>query len=210
MAIADKLGCKFVPTDVTQSSDVGAALDALESYGDGAVNTVINCAGVAPGVRVFHPKRGPHPLESFEQTLMINVAGSFNVLRLAVERMMAEEPVDGLRGVIINTASVAAFDGQIGQAAYAASKAAIAGMTLPLARDLGKSGVRCCTIAPGTFETPMLAGLKPDIIAQLESGIPCPSRLGKPDEYASLAEHIINNAYLNGEVIRLDGSLRMG
>jgi len=208
-AVAESIGAKFAPADVTNTDQIEAALDLVESFGHGAVNTLVNCAGICPGVRTFHPKKGPHPLEIFQKTLDVNVAGTFNVLRLGTARMAGLEAEDGQRGVIVNTASIAAMDGQIGQAAYAASKAAIVGMTLPIARDLAKTGIRICTIAPGTFETPMLAGLNEDIIAALSANVPCPSRLGRPDEFASLVEHIINNGYLNGEVMRLDGSLRM-
>ncbi|CAE7900763.1 scu, partial [Symbiodinium sp. KB8] len=175
----------------------------------GALNTVVNCAGVAPAIKVLG-KKGPHPLDKFEKTLLVNTLGTFNVIRLATEAMSSLAPdEEGERGVIINTASIAAFDGQIGQAAYAASKGAVVSMTLPIARELAKLGIRVNTIAPGVFYTPMLEGLPPKVMEELGKAVPFPSRLGKPDEYAQLAQSIIENRLLNGEVIRLDGALRM-
>lgn len=199
----------FAGCDVTIESDVNAALDAAEHHFGGPVNVVVNCAGVAIAKRTVS-KSGAHDLASFSKLLHVNAGGSFNVIRLVAARLVSVEPgLDGERGVIINTASVAAFDGQIGQAAYAASKGAIVGMTLPIARDLSSFGIRVCTIAPGLFKTPMLAALPDQVQNELGKSVPFPSRLGDPDEYAQLAEHIIVNRMLNGEVIRLDGALRM-
>lgn len=209
--LAAKLGPNvvFSPTDVTNELQVNAALDLLEkSFGKG-VNTVVNCAGIAAATKTLG-KKGPHPLDTFQKVLTVNTVGTFNVIRLAAHRMAASEPdAKGERGVIVNTASVAAYDGQIGQAAYAASKGAIVGMTLPIARDLAPSGIRVCTIAPGLFMTPLLAGLPEKVQNELAREVPFPSRLGDPDEYAQLAEHIISNVMLNGECIRIDGALRM-
>lgn len=202
-------GALFAGCDVTNETDVNAALDAAERHFGGPVNVVVNCAGVAIAKRTVS-KSGAHDLASFSKVLHVNAGGSFNVIRLVAARLTATEPgVDGERGVIINTASVAAYDGQIGQAAYAASKGAIVGMTLPIARDLSSFGIRVCTIAPGLFRTPMLAALPEQVQNELGNSVPFPSRLGDPDEYAHLAEHIIRNRMLNGEVIRLDGALRM-
>lgn len=171
----------------------------------------MNAAGVATAFRVYNFKKNqPHELETFSRVLVVNTIGTFNVIRLSVGLIGVNKPnEDGQRGVIVNTASVAAFDGQIGQAAYAASKAAVVGMTLPIARDLSNQGIRVCTIAPGLFDTPMLQGLPDKVRSFLAKSIPFPQRLGKPDEYAQLAEHIIENPLLNGETIRLDGALRM-
>jgi NAD(P)-dependent dehydrogenase (short-subunit alcohol dehydrogenase family) len=170
----------------------------------------INCAGVAPAERVLG-KAGPHRLDLFQRVININLIGTFNVIRLAAEAMAQNAPgADGERGVIVNTASVAALEGQIGQAAYSASKAGVAGMTLPIARELARVGIRVMTIAPGIFETPMLSAMPSDVQASLGAQVPFPSRLGRPDEYAALVEHIISNTMLNGAVIRLDGALRMG
>jgi 3-hydroxyacyl-CoA dehydrogenase/3-hydroxy-2-methylbutyryl-CoA dehydrogenase len=198
----------FAATDVTSEADVAAALDlAAERFG--GVNAVVNCAGIAIGMRTLS-KRGAHPLELFAKVLTVNTVGTFNVIRLAAARMAAAAPnAGGERGAIVMTASVAAFDGQIGQAAYSASKGAIVGMTLPIARDLSGSGIRVCTIAPGVFKTPMMAGLPQEVQDALGQQVPFPSRLGDPDEYAQLAQHILENAMLNGETIRLDGALRM-
>ena len=169
----------------------------------------MNCAGIAPGERVVG-KTGPHALASFERAIRINLVGTFNVIRLVAHRMSTQQPLaTGERGVIINTSSVASMDGQIGQAAYAASKAGVNGMTLPIARELARFGIRVMTIAPGIFDTPMLQGMSDEIRASLGAQIPFPSRLGKPEEYAALAKHIIENEVLNGEVIRLDGAIRM-
>jgi NAD(P)-dependent dehydrogenase (short-subunit alcohol dehydrogenase family) len=175
----------------------------------GAIHVVVNCAGVGTAMRTI-TKQGPMPLAIFRKTIEINLIGTFNVIRLAAARMATNAPTaDGERGVIINTASAAAFDGQIGQAAYSASKGGVVGMTLPVARDLSSVGVRCVTIAPGTFDTPMLALLPPEGREALAKDIPFPRRLGKPEEFAALACHIVENSFLNGETIRLDGALRM-
>ncbi|SDI16636.1 3-hydroxyacyl-CoA dehydrogenase [Pseudomonas panipatensis] len=203
---ADK--ARFVRTDVTSEADGRAAVDAaLESFG--ALHGLANCAGVAPAEKILG-RNGVHGLESFARTVNINLIGSFNMLRLAAEAMARNTPdAGGERGVIINTASVAAFDGQIGQAAYAASKSAVVGMTLPIARELARQGIRVMTIAPGIFETPMMAGMPQEVRDSLGASVPFPPRLGRPDEYAALARHIIENSMLNGEVIRLDGAIRM-
>ena len=198
----------FARCDVTSEDQVNAALDLAEAR-FGRVNAVVNCAGVAIARRTLS-KRGAHDLASFQKVLAVNVAGTFNVIRLAAARMATNEPNAGKeRGVIVNTASVAAYDGQVGQAAYAASKGAIVSMTLPIARDLAALGIRVCTIAPGVFATPMLAGLPEEARTTLEAMVPFPSRLGDPDEYGHMVQHIIENAMLNGETIRLDGALRM-
>ena len=170
---------------------------------------LINCAGVAPSERVVG-RAGPHKLESFARTVQINLVGTFNMLRLAAAAMAQSEPdADGERGVIVNTASIAAFDGQIGQAGYAASKGGVVAMTLPIARELARSGIRVVTIAPGIFETPMMAAMSSEVQEALGKSVPFPPRLGRPNEFAQLVGHIIENAYLNGEVIRLDGAIRM-
>jgi NAD(P)-dependent dehydrogenase (short-subunit alcohol dehydrogenase family) len=208
-AIAEELGSRdvYVPTDVTDEAAVTAALDAADSLG--ALRLVVTCAGIATPGRIVG-RKGPLPLATFRQVIEVNLIGTFNVLRLAAERMIPLEPLaDGDRGVVVMTASIAAYDGQVGQAAYAASKGGIVGLTLTAARDLADKGIRVVTIAPGTMETPMLAGLPEDARAVLEQQIPHPARLGRPDEYASLVEHIVSNQLLNGEVIRLDGALRM-
>ena len=199
----------FSRADVCDEVEIRGAIDAaLKRWG--ALHGAVNCAGVAPAERVLG-KTGPHRLESFQRAININLVGTFNVARLAAEAMTRNEPAaDGERGVIVNTASVAAFEGQIGQAAYSASKAGVAGMTLPLARELARFGIRVVTIAPGIFETPMLAAMTSEVQASLGAQVPFPSRLGKPDEYAMLVEHIVANVMLNGEVIRLDGAMRMG
>ena len=199
---------RFVRTDVTREADGRAAVEAaLESFG--ALHGLANCAGVAPAEKVLG-RNGAHGLDSFARAININLVGSFNMLRLAAEAMSRNEPdAGGERGVIVNTASVAAFDGQIGQAAYSASKAGVVGMTLPIARELARHGIRVMTIAPGIFETPMMAGMTEEVRASLSAGVPFPPRLGRPDEYAALARHIIENSMLNGETIRLDGALRM-
>lgn len=196
----------FTPADVTREEDVAAALDVATGLGE--LRVVVNCAGVATPGRVLG-KNGPLALEAFTKVVTINLIGTFNVIRLATERMAGNEPQDGDRGVVVCTASVAAFDGQIGQAAYSASKGGVAGMTLPLARDLASRQIRVVTIAPGIFETPMLAGLPEDAQKSLGQQVPHPSRLGRPSEYAALALHIIENPMLNGETIRLDGAIRM-
>lgn len=209
--LAQALGspARFARTDVTDPASTQAAIDLACSV-FGSLSGAINCAGVAWGMRVLG-KEGPHDLAAFARVLNINVTGTFNVVRLAAAAM-ANNPPDGEgeRGVIINTASCAAFDGQIGQAAYSASKAAVAGMTLPLARELARFGIRVMTIAPGTFDTPMMAGMPQATRESLAQQAPFPPRLGRPEEYALLAEQIIINTMLNGEVIRLDGAMRMG
>jgi len=209
-ALMAELGpqARFAKADVTSEGDVQAAL-ALAREAFGGVHGVVNAAGIGTAEKVLG-KNGPHALELFERTLRINLVGSFNVIRLAAAAMAAQEPTDtGERGVIVNTASVAAFDGQIGQAAYAASKGGIVGMTLPIARELARSGIRVVTIAPGIFDTPLLAGLPEAARVSLGQQVPFPSRLGRPEEYAALVRHIIENEMLNGEVIRLDGAIRM-
>ena len=203
---AAEFGFDFVPTDVTNVDQVAAAIDVAS--GHGPLRVLVNCAGIAtPGRTVG--RDGPLPLESFERVLAVNLTGTFNVIRLAAAAMMRTEPIGEERGVIIQTASVAAFDGQIGQAAYAASKAGVAGMTLPLAREFAPQLIRVITIAPGIFETPMMAGLPADAQASLAAQVPHPARLGKPVEFASLVAHIVDNPMLNGETIRLDGAIRM-
>jgi NAD(P)-dependent dehydrogenase (short-subunit alcohol dehydrogenase family) len=207
-AIAEKIGAgaHFAAADVTSAEQVAAAADFAASLGD--LRIVVNCAGVATPGKVLG-RAGVLSLADFERVVRINLVGTFNMLRLAAEKMAATEPVDGERGVIINTASVAAFDGQIGQPAYAASKGAIAAMTLPVARELAGHLIRVVAIAPGLFETPMLAGLPEEAQQSLGRQVPHPSRLGRPSEYAALAAHIIANPMLNGETIRLDGAIRM-
>jgi NAD(P)-dependent dehydrogenase (short-subunit alcohol dehydrogenase family) len=201
-------GAEFVRTDVTDEESVQDALDSVvEMFGslDGAVN----CAGIGPAAKVVG-KKGVHDLGLFTKTVEINLVGTFNVIRFAAVRLAENEPgEDGERGVIINTASVAAYDGQIGQAAYAASKGGVVALTLPVARELASSGIRVVTIAPGIFETPMLAALPEDAKDSLGKQVPFPPRLGRPEEYAALAKHIVENQMLNGEVIRLDGGIRM-
>lgn len=215
--LATDLGdrARFVHTDVTDEAAVKAAIAATIAV-FGPIHGVVNCAGIAIAEKVLG-KRGVHDLAAFTRVIQINLIGVFNVVRLAVEAMASNEPdargegdTSGERGVIINTASVAAYDGQIGQVAYAASKGGVAAMTLPLARDLAPLGIRVMTIAPGIFATPMLAGLPEAAQASLAQQVPFPSRLGRPEEYAALAAHIIENQMLNGEVIRLDGAIRMG
>jgi 3-hydroxyacyl-CoA dehydrogenase/3-hydroxy-2-methylbutyryl-CoA dehydrogenase len=207
--LAAQLGARsqFVRADVTVPEDVADAVTAAAD-GPGGLRAAVCCAGIGWAERVAR-SRGPHGLDSFERVLAINVIGTFNILRQAAHAMLANEPEDGERGVCINTASIAAFDGQIGQIAYAASKGAIVGMTLPAARDLADRGIRVCTIAPGTFDTPLLAGLPAPAREALAQGVPFPRRLGRPQEFAALAAHIVENQMLNGEVIRLDGALRM-
>ena len=207
---ASKIGeaSRFAYTDVTDENSVQSALDAaLDAFG--GLSGVVNCAGVGPAKKVLG-KKGPHPLEDFARTVEINLIGTFNVIRLTAEAMVKNEPTDdGGRGVIVNTASVAAFDGQIGQAAYSASKGGVAALTLPVAREFASHGIRVMTIAPGIFDTPMLAALPGEARDSLGKQVPFPSRLGRPEEYAALVKHIVENEMLNGEVIRLDGSLRM-
>ena len=195
-------------TDVTSEADVRKAVAAARER-FGGLHGAVNAAGIGTAEKVLG-KAGPHPLEAFERTIRINLVGTFNVIRLAAEAMAAGAPAEsGERGVIVNTASVAAFDGQIGQAAYSASKGGIVSMTLPIARELARSGIRVVTIAPGIFDTPLLAGLPEAARLSLGQQVPFPSRLGRPDEYAALVRHIVENEMLNGEVIRLDGALRM-
>jgi NAD(P)-dependent dehydrogenase (short-subunit alcohol dehydrogenase family) len=207
-AAVEELGANavFAPGDVTSEADVIAGLDI--AAGLGPIRIVVNCAGVGTAGRVVS-RKGVLPLEKFVKVIQVNLIGTFNVLRLAAERIAATESVDGERGVIVNTSSVAAFDGQVGQAAYSASKAAVAGMTLPIARDLADKQIRVMTIAPGLFATPMLAALPQDVQDSLGAQVPHPNRLGHPDEFAALVEHIVTNPMLNGEVIRLDGAIRM-
>ncbi len=208
--VAERMGeaAIFTAANVVSEEEVGAALDAL-SDAFGPVNVCVNCAGVGIATKTTG-KAGAFPLDLFRKTIEINLVGTFNVLRLAATRMLGNDAnADGEKGVIVNTASIAAFDGQIGQVAYSASKGGVVGMTLPIARDLARDGIRCCTIAPGTFDTPMLGTLADDIREALAAGIPFPSRLGDPAEYGRLACDIIANPYLNGETIRLDGALRM-
>ena len=209
-AVAAELGdgAIFAPADVTSEEQVGEALEKTrEAFG--SINACVNCAGIGSATKTTG-KRGPMPLEMFKLTVEVNLVGTFNVSRLAATHMLSNEPTaEGERGVIVNTASVAAFDGQVGQVAYSASKAGVVGMTLVIARDLARDCIRCCTIAPGTFDTPMLALMPDDMRAALAANIPNPSRLGDPDEFGALACHIIENGYLNGETIRLDGAIRM-
>jgi NAD(P)-dependent dehydrogenase (short-subunit alcohol dehydrogenase family) len=196
----------FAPADVTDEDSVAAAVDLAAAQGD--LRIVVNCAGIAtPGRAVG--RTGPLPLAEFERVVRVNLVGTFNVVRLAAARMREVSIAGEERGVIVNTASVAAFDGQIGQPAYAASKAAVAGMTLPLAREFASALIRVVTIAPGVFETPMMAGLPPEAQASLAREVPHPARLGRPEEYAALVRHIVENPMLNGETIRLDGAIRM-
>ena len=198
---------RFVETDVTDEESVQAAVDAALEFGE--LHGAINCAGVASAEKVLG-KEGPHDLDSFAKAVQVNLVGTFNVIRLAAAAMQENEPSEeGERGVIINTASVAAYDGQIGQAAYAASKGGVVSMTLPVARELADSGIRVAAIAPGIFETPMMAALPEKARESLSEQTPFPPRLGRPEEYAALVQHIIENAMLNGEVIRLDGAIRM-
>ncbi len=208
--VAAELGAAavFVKTDVTDEASAKAAIDrAVNDFG--GLHGLVNCAGVAPAEKVVG-REGPHRLESFARTVSINLIGTFNLIRLAAEVMSKAAPDEnGERGVIVNTASVAAFDGQVGQAGYAASKAGIVGLTLPVARELARSGIRVMTIAPGIMETPMLMGMPQEVQDSLGKMVPCPSRLGRPSEFAALVCHILENQYLNGEVIRLDGAIRM-
>src|SRR5690242_1829471 len=197
---------RFVEADVTDEAAVGKALDAAESMGTLRIN--VNCAGIGNAIKTLS-KDGPFPLDGFKKVIGVNLIGTFNVLRLSAERIAKTEPVNGERGVIINTASVAAFEGQIGQAAYSASKAGVVGMTLPIARELARFGVRVMAIAPGIFETPMVSGFSQELQDALGRQVPFPSRLGKPEEFASLVRQIVENPMLNGEVIRLDGAIRM-
>ena len=206
--LARELGGRFVKCDVTSEADGKAAVEtAVKAFG--GVHVLVNCAGIGTAERTIG-KEGPHNLAHFTRVVTINLIGSFNMIRLAADAMAKAGPnAAGERGVIINTASVAAFDGQIGQAAYSASKGGIVGMTLPIARDLSRNGIRVCTIAPGIFETPLLAALPKDAQESLGKQVPFPSRLGRPQEFAQLVKSIVEIEMLNGEVIRLDGALRM-
>jgi NAD(P)-dependent dehydrogenase (short-subunit alcohol dehydrogenase family) len=205
--LAAELGQRYIHCDVTQEADAQAAVAAATE--SGALFGLVNCAGVAPAARIVG-KNGPHALDLFQKVVSINLIGSFNMMRLAAHAMGENSPEPtGERGILINTASVAAFDGQIGQAAYAASKAGVAGMTLPIARDLAKLGIRCMTIAPGIFGTPMIFGMPQEVQDSLAASIPFPARLGRPEDYAKLVHSIITNDMLNGETIRLDGAIRM-
>lgn len=208
---ADRLGNRalFVSTDVTDADAVQRAIDtATDRFG--GLHGVINCAGIVIGRKTLG-RKGPHDLESFTRLVQVNLIGTFNVIRLAAAVLAENAPNDeGERGVIVNTASIAAFDGQVGQVAYAASKGGVVSMTLPIARDLARHGIRVMTVAPGIFETPMMAGMPDDVRASLEEQVPFPSRLGRPAEFAQLVRQILENPMLNGEVIRLDGAIRMG
>jgi|TARA_B110000090_G_C13205609_1_gene378744 3-hydroxyacyl-CoA dehydrogenase/3-hydroxy-2-methylbutyryl-CoA dehydrogenase len=211
-AVAEELGDNVVfhPTDVTSEEDVKGALDLCESSFGGPVNVAVNCAGIGVAAKIIG-RKGPHSLEMFNQCLQVNTVGTFNVLRLAAERMSKAEGEgsDEARGVIVNTASIAAYDGQIGQIAYAASKGAIVGMTLPAARDLAANHIRVNCVAPGLFLTPLLEALPEKVQTQLGSTVPYPNRLGVPDDYAKMVQNIVENDYINGEVFRIDGALRM-
>jgi len=200
-------GAVFAAADVTDEAAVRSALDAAGELGQ--LRVVVNCAGIGTPGRLLGRDGTAYPIEPFVKVLQVNLIGTFNVIRLAAERMAAAEPVGEERGVIVNTASVAAYEGQIGQAAYSASKGGIVGMTLPIARDLAQRQIRVVTIAPGLFDTPLLAGLPEEARTSLGQQVPHPSRLGDPDEYGALVEHIVANPMLNGEVIRLDGAIRM-
>jgi NAD(P)-dependent dehydrogenase (short-subunit alcohol dehydrogenase family) len=208
VAVAEKLGDRafFVPADVTDEAQIEAAIEVAIEIGELAV--VVNCAGIGPPQRVIG-REGPQPLAAFTKIIQVNLIGTFNVLRLAAAKMVGQQNDDEERGVIINTASVAAFDGQIGQAGYSASKAGIAGMTLPIAREFAQHRIRVVTIAPGLFMTPLFNSLPPEAVASLGAAVPHPNRLGKPEEYAQLVAHIVANPMLNGETIRLDGAIRL-
>ncbi len=207
-AVAEEIGATFAPADVTSEEQVSAAVATATEAGPLAV--VVNCAGIGNALRVVARDGSPFPLAEFNKVIQINLVGTFNVIRLAAAAMIASTPVDGEeRGVIINTASVAAYDGQIGQAAYSASKGGIVGVTLPIAREFAQHRIRVVTIAPGLFNTPLFNGLPEEAVASLGKQVPHPSRLGDPSEYGALAAHIVANPMLNGEVIRLDGAIRM-
>jgi len=199
-------GAVFAPADVTDEADVAAALDVAD--GLGPLRVVVSCAGIGTAGKVLG-RDGVLPLATFERVVRVNLVGTFNVLRLAAERIARTEPIGEERGVMISTASVAAFDGQIGQAAYSASKAGVAGMTLPIARELASNWIRVVSIAPGLFDTPMLSGLPQEARDSLGRQVPHPARLGRPEEFAQLVEHVVANPMLNGETIRLDGAIRM-
>jgi NAD(P)-dependent dehydrogenase (short-subunit alcohol dehydrogenase family) len=210
-AVAKQMGARaaFAAGDVTSPDDVDSALDAAGALAGGVPRIVVNCAGIGAAARTTS-KDGPFPLEKFTRVIRVNLIGTFNVIRLAAYRMSQVGEEHGERGVIVNTASVAAFEGQIGQAAYSASKGGIVGMTLPIARDLARLKIRVVTIAPGLFDTPLMANLTDEQVKSLEEQVPHPSRLGQPQEYAALVAHIVENPMLNGETIRLDGAIRMG
>lgn len=209
-AVKAELGASahFIQTDITNEDSAKACINvAVSTFG--GLHGLVNCAGIAPAERVVG-REGPHRLRTFTQVINVNLIGTFNMVRLAADAMSIRQPnVEGERGVIINTASAAAFDGQIGQAAYASSKGGVVALTLPLARELARSGIRVVTIAPGLFETPMLLGLPQEVQDSLGKAVPFPPRLGRPTEYAAMVRHIVENLYLNGEVIRLDGGIRM-
>ncbi|MCZ0997452.1 3-hydroxyacyl-CoA dehydrogenase [Streptomyces mirabilis] len=207
-AVAEELGDQvaFAPADVTSEEDVSAALDLAQSLG--TLRVAVNCAGIGPAAKTVG-KSGAHSLDTFTKVVQVNLIGTFNVIRLAAERIARAEPLGEERGVIVNTASVAAFDGQIGQAAYSASKGGIVGLTLPVARDLANLAIRVVTIAPGLFHTPLFDTLPEEAVASLGAQVPHPARLGDPSEYAELAAHIVANPMLNGETVRLDGAIRM-
>ncbi|MDX8536277.1 MULTISPECIES: 3-hydroxyacyl-CoA dehydrogenase [Mesorhizobium] len=206
--VADDIGGIAVQCDVSSGDSAAAAIaDVSQKLGEPRI--LVNCAGIAIGVKTIG-KDGPHPLGQYRKVIEINLIGTFNMIRLVADRAAKLDALDGgERGVIVNTASVAAYDGQIGQAAYSASKGGVVGMTLPVARDLARSGIRVCTIAPGIFRTPMMAGMPQEVQDSLGAAVPFPSRLGEPSEYAALALHIVENQMLNGETIRLDGAIRM-
>ncbi len=206
-ALATEIGQRYIHCDVTQEKDAQAAVAAALELGK--LFGLVNCAGIAPAARTVG-KNGAHPLHMFQKVISINLIGSFNMIRVASDAMSKNDPEPtGERGVLINTASVAAYDGQIGQAAYSASKAGVVGMTLPIARDLAPLGIRCCTIAPGIFGTPMIFGMPQAVQDSLAASIPFPSRLGRPEDYAKLVHQIVTNEMLNGETIRLDGAIRL-
>jgi len=206
-AVAQQIGAVFMRCDVSQEADAQAVIDRAGQLGP--LTGLVNCAGIAPAEKTVG-KNGAHSLAVFSKVVQVNLIGTFNMIRLAAQAMSQNAPLpSGERGVIINTASVAAYDGQIGQAAYSASKAGVVGMTLPIARDLSRNGIRVMTVAPGIFATPMVAGMPPDVQASLAASVPFPARLGQPADYAKLVRQIIENEMLNGEVIRIDGAIRM-
>lgn len=205
--VADGIGGLFCQTDVASEASVASAVETVHGRW-GAVHVAVNCAGIATAQRMVG-KEGPMALDAFTRVITVNLVGTFNVCRLAAAAMAANQPEDGERGVMINTASIAAYEGQVGQTAYAASKAGIVGLTLPMARELAGLGIRVCAIAPGLFDTPLLSGLPEKVRAGLGASVPFPARLGAPEEFAALARHIVENRYMNGETVRLDGALRM-
>jgi NAD(P)-dependent dehydrogenase (short-subunit alcohol dehydrogenase family) len=208
-ALAKELGATFAKTDVSDADQVAAAVQKASSLG--SLRATISCAGIGAGARIVDKDGNPHDLKAFQKVINVNLVGTFNMMRLGAAAMAKNEAdSDHHRGVIVNTASIAAFDGQIGQVAYSASKGGVVGMTLPVARDLSKVGIRVCTVCPGTMDTPLLASLPEAARVALAAAIPFPSRLGTPREFAMLIKHIVDNNYLNAEVIRLDGALRMG